>query len=365
MGSPLLGDGDVLRFPRRIESAAPDPPGGGFLSQLRCRSRAGGEGLTQPGTGIIDDGAPTDTIVRSVPLHVEELGSGPGTLAVPDKAGNARAGDGLQAEGEGRRRPGEIAFAYGQDTPLRVGGIGSQDQSGAGGAEEADAAQTAVERVGAAALGEMADTDDGGAGARGGGVQRGHGVANVLIALGIDSGGEIGDEGVEDDERRIETGDHGIEEGEVAREGEGTPGLGAIGNSNKSNDALRIAPGGVDAGADGVEGIVLGGEEEDAAWSTWSFVVAGEGLAAGEAGGQLAEQRALAQPGIAVEEGDRAGGDAARPEPAYGLGGDLAEADGVPEGCAALTLSPNALTPQPLSLCAGRGETWVGRRRRA
>ena len=60
------------------------------------------------------------------------------------------------------RRDGRGCACPGQDAPLGVGGIGGEEEPGAGGAEDADAAQTAVERVDAAALGEMADGDDGG-----------------------------------------------------------------------------------------------------------------------------------------------------------------------------------------------------------
>jgi hypothetical protein len=145
-----------------------------------------------------------------------------------------------------------------------------------------------------------------------------HGVADALQALGTDAGREVVDELVEDDQGGIDALDEGVEDGEIAGQGEGTTGLGAIGDGNEGDDALRITTGGVDAGADGVVGVVLGREEEDAArlGRCCKCVVAGEGLAAGEAGGQLAEQRALAEAGVAIEEGDLAGGDAPRPEPA-------------------------------------------------
>ncbi len=177
----------------------------------------------------------------------------------------------------------------------------------------------------------MADDDDGGAGALGGGFQGAEGVADVLIDAGADAGGEKGDEGVEDDEGGIDASDDGVEDGEVAGEGEGAAGLGAIGDGDEEDDALGIAAGGVDAGADGVVDVVFGGEEEDAARGSRFRVVAGEGIAAGDAGGELAEEGALAEAGIAIEDGDLAGGDAVRPEPAQGLGGDVAEADGVTE----------------------------------
>src|SRR5215218_3640516 len=111
----------------------------------------------------------------------------------------------------------------------------------------------------------MADQDDGGAGALGGGFQLAEGMADVLIDAGADPGGKKGDEGIEDDQGGVDPGDEGVEDREVAGEGEGAAGVGAIGDGDKVDDALGIATGGIDAGADGVEDIVFGGEEEDAA----------------------------------------------------------------------------------------------------
>ena len=96
----------------------------------------------------------------------------------------------------------------------------------------------------------------------------------------------------------------------------GRAGLGAIGDGDEEDDALRIAAGDIDAGADGVVDVILGGEEEDAARGSWFRVAAGEGIAAGDAGGELAEEGALAETGIAVKDRDLAGGNAVPPEPA-------------------------------------------------
>jgi hypothetical protein len=131
-------------------------------------------------------------------------------------------------------------------------------------------------------------------------------VADVLVAVGADPGREVSDQRVEDDEGGIEAGDDGIEDGQVAREGKGAASLGAIGDSDEGGDAPRITTGGVDAGADGVEDVVLGREEEDAAGCTRFGCVTREGLAAGNAGGELAEQGALTETGVAVEDGDLA-----------------------------------------------------------
>ena len=76
-----------------------------------------------------------------------------GLLAVPNDAGDSGAGDILQAEGKGRSGTGEIAFSQGEDAALRVAGVRREEEPGAGGADDADAAQTPVEGTGAGGLG--------------------------------------------------------------------------------------------------------------------------------------------------------------------------------------------------------------------
>jgi hypothetical protein len=331
IGNAFFGPGDALGFARRVEGLFANSACGGFLAQLLRETRSGGEGLTQPSAGGTDGGKGFSAVRQRSNLGVEELGGGPGARAVPDDAGDGGAGNVLQAEGEGGGRTGEIAFGQGEDAAIRVVGIGGEEETGAGGTDDADGAETAVEGIGRRRLVEMTDDDDGGAAALGGGLQGAQGVADVLIDAGADSGGEKGDEGVEDDEGGIDAGDDGVEDGEVAGEGEGAAGVGAIRDGDEEDDVVGIAAGGVDARADGVMDVVFGGEEEDAARDSRLQVVAGEGIAAGDAGGELAEEGALAEPGIAIEDGDLAGGDAVFPEPAERLGGDVAEADGVGE----------------------------------
>ena len=116
----------------------------------------------------------------------------------------------------------------------------------------------------------MANGDDGGTAALGGGFEGTQGVADALIAAGTDAWAEEGHQRVEDDQGGIDLRDDGLQERQITGEGEGTTGLRAIGDGDEGDDALRVATGGVDAGPDGVEEIVLGGEEEDAAGSAWS-----------------------------------------------------------------------------------------------
>ena len=162
------------------------------------------------------------------------------------------------------------------------------------------------------------------------GFQGGEGVADVLIAVGVVAAVEEGHQGIDDDEGGVGADDDGLEERDIAGEGEGPAELAAVGDGEEGDDAAGVAAGGVDAGADGVVEVVFGGEEEDAAGA--AGLAAGEGLAAGDAGGELAEEGALAEAGIAVEDGDLAGGEAAGREPAHGLGVDLTQADDVAEG---------------------------------
>jgi hypothetical protein len=260
----LLGNGDALGLARRIEGAAANPPLTRFSPQLPGQPGSGGEGLPQPGAGILDDGVSSGTSARGVRLRLEQLGGGPGALPVPDETRHGGPGNVFQVEGEGGGGAGQIAFGHGQDAPLGVGGIRREEEPGAGGTDDADAAQTPVERVGTGGLGEVADGDDGGPTALGGGFQGGHGMADALPTIGTDADGEIVDQLVEDDEGDIEALDEGVEDGQVTRQGEGTTGVGAIGDGEEGNDAPRVATGGIDAGTDGVEGVVLGGEEEGA-----------------------------------------------------------------------------------------------------
>ena len=98
-----------------------------------------------------------------------------------------------------------------------------------------------------------------------------------------------------------------------------------IGQGGEGDDAPGVAAGGVDAGADGVVEVVLGGHEDDK--PRRSRFTAGEGIAAGDASRELAEERALAEAGIAIEDGDLAGREPARGEPAQLFGSDLTQGD--------------------------------------
>ena len=73
--------------------------------------------------------------------------------------------------------------------------------------------------------------------------------------------------------------------------------------------------------------VVLGGENENGTGRT--RLPSGKRLAAGNARGELAEEGALAEAGITVEDSDLAGGETAGREPLHRLGVDLTKADDV------------------------------------
>ncbi len=98
-----------------------------------------------------------------------------------------------------------------------------------------------------------------------------------------------------------------------------------IRKGSEGDDAAGVFTGGVDAGKDGVVGVVLGGHEDDGPGR--SRCTAGEGIAAGDAGGELTEERALAETRIAIENGELAGREPAWRKPAQWLGSDLTQGD--------------------------------------
>ena len=162
----------------------------------------------------------------------------------------------------------------------------------------------------------MADDDDGGAGALGGGFARRRGRGGRADRCWTDAGGRIGDQRIDDDQGGVEAPHDGLEDGQITGEGEGAAGPVPSGMATKATMRCGSPP------AASMRGRMVSRRSSSAEkrrtprGALGSALVAGEGIAAGDAGGELAEQGALAETGIAVEDGDLAGGDATRPEPA-------------------------------------------------
>src|SRR5215216_3455700 len=98
IGHAFFRDRDALGLARRIEGLLTEPMCRGVVPELDGRSGSSGQGLAQPGASIVDNGAAAVAIIRSWPL--QERGRRPGTLAVPDHAGDGGAGDVFEVEGE-------------------------------------------------------------------------------------------------------------------------------------------------------------------------------------------------------------------------------------------------------------------------
>src|SRR5918995_1750331 len=117
----------------------------------------------------------------------------------------------------------EVALGRGQDTALRIFGIRGEEETGAGGADDADAAATAVEGIGARRLVEMADGDDRDASALGEAFEGMERPAHSLIGVGVVTTREKGDQGIDDQERSLGAGDDLLEEMDVIRDGSERP----------------------------------------------------------------------------------------------------------------------------------------------
>lgn len=187
-----------------------------------------------------------------------EGGGGAGGAAQPFHGGDAARGR-EEVVGQAGWDGAEVGLGADEQAAGTEGivGIGDNKQAGAGRADQADAATAAVERVGRAELGEVADGDDGGAGERGDLGEGGEGAANVLVLVGVDLRTQVGDERIEDDEAGLLRRDETVDGAEVvgnARQARTT----VIQDVGHEEDAVEVGAGGLEAGANGVGGIVLG-----------------------------------------------------------------------------------------------------------
>jgi hypothetical protein len=235
----------------------------------------------------------------------------------------------FEAEGEGRRHRTKVRFSGREDAALGIGGIKRVVEGAASGADKTDAAAAAVEGIGSAGFVEVTDGDESGTGALGDDSEASQGAAQGLIGGGIEAWGEKGGEGIDDDEGGFDLDDDLGQDGSVVGDDEeGVVGV-LAGDGGEGDDARRVAAGGIEARAYGVGDIVLSRDEEDGAGGVG--LATRERLAAGDASGEFAEEGGLADAGVAVEEGDFAGGEAAGGEPLHRRGGYRLQADEVGE----------------------------------
>src|SRR5262245_8790434 len=143
-------------------------------------------------------GEKVDGFVDGVGIVVwggDELVGGEGGGAAPVEVERGAGGGDAEAQCRGVR--GEVIFADGDDAIVWGGGVGGDDEGGAGDGGEGDGAGAAVEGFGAGGFGEVADADDGDVGRFGEGGQGIQDEADVLVAVGVDGGGEDGHDGID------------------------------------------------------------------------------------------------------------------------------------------------------------------------
>src|SRR3954470_7730656 len=175
----------------------------------------------------------------------------------------------------------------------------------------------------------MADDDDGDTSALAEHLQGSEGATDVLVTIGIVAALQVGHEGIDDHHGGIGFHDDALQNQDMAGDGERPPEWAAVGDGQERDDAGRVTASGVDARANRIVEIVLGGENDDVTRSARR--PAGQGLTTGNAGGKFAQEGALAEARITIEDGDLAGGESAGREPLHGLGVDLTQADDVAE----------------------------------
>src|ERR671916_3016935 len=125
------------------------------------------------------------------------------TLAVPDDARDMTSGRGDQAKRERRRWEAQVVFGRGQNTARRIVGIRGEEESAAGGADDANAAAATIKGVAGRRFVEMANGDDRHASALGEAFQRVKCAAHSLIIIRVVTACKKGNQGVDDQKRSL------------------------------------------------------------------------------------------------------------------------------------------------------------------
>jgi hypothetical protein len=201
---------------------------------------------------------------------------------------------------------------------------------GAGGGDEPQRAGRA-EEGGAVTLADVSDGHDGKPTLVGEPGERREHFADDRVKVGV-AVADVGVDRIDDDQTAIAGAVHRrLELGEVVAE---------VGDGGQKVDAVRIGPGRVESGADGVGEVVFGGKDQHRAGSRErgagslntrvgvpGFLLFRPGGAAGDPGGHIEGDETLAQAGVADQERYLAERDAIGPQPLDGLGRKSASAD--------------------------------------
>jgi len=116
----------------------------------------------------------------------------------------------------------EVVFGGGEDALVLIIGVLGDEQAGAGRGDDADGARTAIEGIVRSPFLEVADHEDGTAGALGELGQGSEDFADILVTGGVHVVSQNGHERVQHDEYRVGLLDGFFQEFQVMGEGEGT-----------------------------------------------------------------------------------------------------------------------------------------------
>ncbi len=174
----------------------------------------------------------------------------------------------------------EVVFGGGQDAPGLVRGVRGDEQAGAGGGEDADGAGSTIEGIMRGTFGEVADEEDGTAGALGEVGQGSEDLTDLLVTAGVNAASQQGHERVQDDQAGVGALNGPFQELQVMGEGEGTIDESHLvgietGDGGEQQDAGRIASRSLQAWSQGVTCVIFRGDQDDA--SLWAGGAVGHG----------------------------------------------------------------------------------------
>src|SRR6266702_2590727 len=146
--------------------------------------------------------------------------------------------------------------------------------------------------------------------------------------LGAAVGGWAGVQGVEDNQGGVGAGDGFFQEAQVPGQGEGTILDGDfvavdLCDGGEQEHTGGVAASGQEAGFDGVAAMVLTRDEDNGPLGAGGAT--GQGMAAGDAGGDMQSEQGGAGAGFAFEQGEGAQREVVLPEPGDGFGDDIRE----------------------------------------
>jgi len=163
----------------------------------------------------------------------------------------------------------EVVFGGGEDALVLIIRVLGDEQAGAGSGDDADGASTAIESIVRGTFLEVADKEDGTAGALGQLGQGSEDGADILVTGGVNIMPQNGHERVQDDQEGVGLLDGLFQEFQILGEGEGTVddlhlfGIEAL-DGVEQQDAGRVASCGFQAGFERIGGAIFGGDQDNA-----------------------------------------------------------------------------------------------------